>query len=246
MRFEARETIPHWLPWMAVAGAGIGTLCFAAILIAAAGASPLVGFRELFIGAFGSRNAITETGATATPLIFTGLAAAIAFRAKLWNIGAEGQLYAGALAVTYFGTGLIELPPFLMIPFLLIVACVAGSLTLLPMVLLRQFMRVDEVVTTLLTNFVIILLVSYLLEGPWKDPYSLGHRVRPLLIPGAAAVMPRSRLHLGFAIAWFPRSSFGLYSHGLFWFSGKAVGLNSQQQGMPAFRLPKRLFASDC
>ena len=63
MRFEARETIPHWLPWMAVAGAGIGTLCFAAILIAAAGASPLVGFWELFIGAFGSRNAITETGA---------------------------------------------------------------------------------------------------------------------------------------------------------------------------------------
>ena len=67
MRFEARETIPHWLPWMAVAGAGVGTLCFAAILIAAAGASPLVGFKELFIGAFGSRNAITETGATATP-----------------------------------------------------------------------------------------------------------------------------------------------------------------------------------
>ena len=239
MRFEARETIPQWLPWMAVAGAGVGTLCFAAILIAAAGASPLVGFRELLIGAFGSRNAITETGATATPLIFTGLAAAIAFRAKFWNIGAEGQLYAGALAVTYFGTGLIELPPFLMIPFLLIVACVAGGLTLLPMALLRQFMRVDEVVTTLLTNFVIILLVSYLLEGPWKDPYSLGWPQGAAIIDAGVLpqLVPRSRLHLGFAIAVVSAIIIWLVqSRTVFGFSGKAVGLNqsaARHAGIP-------------
>jgi simple sugar transport system permease protein len=239
MRFEARETIPQWLPWLAVAGAGVGTMCFAAILIATAGASPLAGFKELFIGAFGSRNAITETGATATPLIFTGLAAAIAFRAKFWNIGAEGQLYAGALAVIYFGTGLIELPSFLMIPFLLIVACVAGGLTLLPMVLLRQFMRVDEVVTTLLTNFVIILLVSYLLDGPWKDPYSLGWPQSAAIIDAGVLpqLVPRSRLHLGFAIAVASAIIIWLVqSRTVFGFSGKAVGLNqsaARHAGIP-------------
>ena len=76
MRFEMREQTPAWLPWAAIFLAGIVTLCFAAVLLVFAGASPLDGFRELFIGAFGSRNALTETGATATPLILTGLAAA--------------------------------------------------------------------------------------------------------------------------------------------------------------------------
>ena len=110
MRLEIREQTPAWLPWAAIFLAGFVTMSFAALLLVFAGASPIDGFKELFIGAFGSRNALTETGATATPLIFTGLAAAVAFRAKFWNIGAEGQLYAGALAVTFFGTGMIELP----------------------------------------------------------------------------------------------------------------------------------------
>ena len=230
MRFEAREHIPQWLPWLAVAGAGVGALCFAGALIAVAGASPLLGFKELFVGAFGSRNAITETGATATPLIFTGLAAAVAFRAKFWNIGAEGQLYAGALAVTYFGTGMIELSSYLMIPFLLIVAAIVGGMTLLPMILLRQFMRVDEVVTTLLTNFVIILLVSYLLEGPWKDPYALGWPQGAAIIDNGVLpqLVARSRLHLGFAIAIIAAVLIWIVqSFTIFGFAGKAVGMNN-------------------
>ena len=170
MRLEAREHTPLWLPWIAILSSGLITLIFAAILLI----RPVTGFYELYKGAFGSKNSIAETGATATPLIFTGLAAAIAFRARFWNIGAEGQLYIGALAATYFGTGLVVFSPLVMVPFLLLTGFLFGALALLPMVLLRQFLKVDEVVTTLLMNFVIILLVSYLLEGPWKDPYSLG------------------------------------------------------------------------
>ena len=230
MRLEIREHTPAWLPWAAIFLAGFVTMSFAAVLLVFAGASPIDGFKELFIGAFGSRNALTETGATATPLIFTGLAAAVAFRAKFWNIGAEGQLYAGALAVTFFGTGMIELPAYLMIPFLLIVACIAGGITLVPMMLLRHFMRVDEVVTTLLMNFVIILLVSYLLEGPWKDPFSLGWpQAASIIDPGVLPqIVPRSRLHLGFLIAiavavlvWL------VQSRTVFGFQSKAVGFNS-------------------
>ena len=244
MRFEMREQTPAWLPWVAIFLAGIVTLCFAAVLLVFAGASPLDGFRELFIGAFGSRNALTETGATATPLIFTGLAAAVAFRAKFWNIGAEGQLYAGALAVTFFGTGLIELPPYLMIPFLMTVACVAGGLTLVPMMLLRQYLRVDEVVTTLLMNFVIILLVSYLLEGPWKDPYSLGWPQAASIIDAGVLpqIVPRSRLHLGFLIAvmaallvWF------VQSRTVFGFHSKAVGFNPVAAKHAGISLPRTM-----
>ena len=101
-------------------------LIISCFFIFLAGVSPLTSLKELLIGSFGSRNAIAETLSRATPLILTGLAASIAFRAKFWNIGAEGQLYAGALAVTFFGTGLIELPSILMIPFLFLVGAIAG------------------------------------------------------------------------------------------------------------------------
>ena len=229
MRLVEREQTPAWLPWCAILSSGFVTLIFAALLILAAGASPIEGFLELFKGAFGSKNAVAETGATATPLIFTGLAAAIAFKAKFWNIGAEGQLYTGALATTYFGAGLFEFSAFIMIPFLISVGFIFGALALLPMVLLRQFLRVDEVVTTLLMNFVIILLVSYLLEGPWKDPYSLGWpQASPIIDQGVLPqILPRTRLHLGFAIAilvafiiWY------IQTKTLFGYSSKAVGHN--------------------
>ena len=157
------------------------------------------------------------------------MAAAIAFRARFWNIGAEGQLYIGALAATFFGTGLLQFSPLVMIPFLFLMGFIFGALTLLPLALLRQYLKVDEVVTTLLMNFVIILLVSYLLEGPWKDPYSLGWpQAAPIVDPGVLPqIIPRTRLHLGFAIAviiaiviWYVQSKT------LFGFVTKAVGFN--------------------
>ena len=116
-----------------------------------------------------------------------------------------------------------------MIPFLFLMGFIFGALTLLPLVLLRQYLKVDEVVTTLLMNFVIILLVSYLLEGPWKDPYSLGWpQAAPIVDSGVLPqIIPRTRLHLGFAIAvsmaiviWYVQTKT------LFGFSTRAVGFN--------------------
>src|SRR3546814_7155808 len=114
----------------------------------------------LLRGAFGSVFAVTETLTRAAPLIFTGLAAAVAFRAKLWNIGAEGQLYAGPLAATWIGTGMVTLPPLLMVPLLFLDGALAGGLLLLVPAILTLKPRVDEVVTTLMLNFIVILFVK--------------------------------------------------------------------------------------
>jgi simple sugar transport system permease protein len=157
----------------------------------------------LFKGAFGSVFALTETLTKATPLILTGLAAAVAFRAKFWNIGGEGQLYCGALAVTWIGAGMISLPPVLMIPLLLLVGALAGGFALILPVFLKAKLKVDEVVTTLLLNFIILLFVNYLLEGPLKDPMTLGWpQAAPIIDAGVLPVLvKKSRLHLGFIIA---------------------------------------------
>ncbi len=232
MRLEPRAAVPWTLSLAAPAGAVVVSLALCGFLIAWAGAPVLRAYAQMFQGAAGSLFALTETLARATPLIFTGLAAAIAFRARFWNIGAEGQLYLGAVAATVLGTGAIGgLSPWLMIPLLMIGGALAGALLLMGPTLLKLRLGVDEVVTTLLLNFIVILFVGLLLEGPLKDPMGLGWpQAEPIVAEGELPkLFGGMRLHLGFVIAvglaivlWFVdrRTTFG--------YAARAVGLNPQ------------------
>jgi len=179
------------------------TLVLTSILVLAAGASPLSVFYLVARGAAGSQFALLETLTRATPLIFTGLAIAVAFRAKLWNIGAEAQLYMGGVMTVVLGTGALPLPAPILIPILMIAAMLAGALMLLGPAVLKTRFGVDEVVTTLLLNFIVLLFVSMLLEGVLKDPMGLGWPQSQKII--AEAQLPRliqgKRLHYGFVIA---------------------------------------------
>lgn len=220
-------------------------LLISSFFILLAGVNPLDSYKELFIGSFGSKNAVAETLSRATPIILTGLAASIAFRARFWNIGAEGQLYAGALAVTFFGTGIIELPAIIMIPFLFMVGAIAGGLLLLPLVLLKIYYKVDEVVTTLLTNFIVILLVSYLLEGPWKDPMSLGWPQGASVIDQGILpqILSKTRLHLGFIFSIISAILIWIVlSKHLIGYKIKAVGFNSSAASHSGIPVLKTIF----
>lgn len=203
MQLEPREETSLWLVIFAPVLAIVVAFILCAGLIIWAGEPVLTAYGLLIKGAVGSRLAITETLTRATPLIFTGLAAAVAFRAKFWNIGGEGQLYFGALAAIIFGTGWVVLPAAVMIPFLFFTGACAGGLALILPVFLKTRIGVDEVVTTLLLNFVILLFVSFLLEGPMKDPMSLGWPQTAPVIPEAELpkLVARSRLHFGFPMA---------------------------------------------
>ena len=119
----------------------------------------------------------SETLTRATPLVMTGLAATVAFKARLFNIGAEGQLYVGAIAAIavgglHGGSG-FEQSPMLLFPLMMAAAALAGALLLLGPALLKLRLGVDEVVTTLLLNFIVLLGVGALLDGPMKDPTAL-------------------------------------------------------------------------
>ncbi|MCP5081938.1 MAG: ABC transporter permease [Alphaproteobacteria bacterium] len=203
MIIEPRPSVSILRAGLAPVWAILFAMALCAVLIAWAGGSVLTAYGLLFKGAFGSAFAINETLTRSIPLIFTGLAASIAFRAKFYNIGAEGQLYAGALAATFFGTGLVTLPPFLMIPFLVIMGALAGGLLLLVPVLLKTKLKVDEVVTTLLLNFIVLLVVGYLIEGPWKDPMSLGWPQAASIIDEGVLppLLAKGRLHAGLILA---------------------------------------------
>ena len=179
------------------------TLVVGMVLAAVAGADPLAALGGIAVGAAGSRFAVLETLNRATPLVFTGLAVAVAFRARLWNIGAEAQLYAGALMAVLLGTGALGWPAWALLPTMAAAAALAGAACLLWPAWAKLRLGADEVVTTLLFNFVMLLLVSMLLEGPLKDPMGMGWPKSERLVPDAR--LPRMveglRLHWGFGVA---------------------------------------------
>jgi general nucleoside transport system permease protein len=203
IRFEPRTRAPLALRLGTQVGAVAAALALAAIPLAIAGAPLLRAFGLMAQGAAGSIFAITETLTRATPLIFTGLAAAVAFRAKLYNIGGEGQLYMGALAAVAIGTGAVIAPPYILIPLVLLAAAVAGALMMLGPTLLRVRLGVDEVVTTLLLNFVVLLFMQMMLEGPLKDSMGGGWPQSEPIVPEGSLppLFERMRLHAGFIVA---------------------------------------------
>jgi len=216
------------LPPVTALGATVAIASFLAML---AGANPFSVFGLILNGAFGSKFAILETLNRATPLIFTGLAVAVAFRAKFWNIGAEAQLYAGALLTVLLGTGLLPWPSIAIIPTLALFSILAGAILLLVPALLKPRFGVDEVVTTLLFNFIFLLFVSMLLEGPLKDPMGMGWPKSARLLPEAR--LPRLvdglRLHWGFGLAILSAISvWVVQSRMTLGYEMRAVGLNRQ------------------
>ena len=204
MRFERREDVSLPALFIAPFAAIAVTLVLCAGLIAMAGVNPLTAYAEMLKGAFGSRLSVTETLTRAVPLMLTGLAAAVAFRARLWNIGGEGQFYIGALVAAGLGHDLVSgLPVPLAIAVLMLASMAAGAALLVGPALMRLRFGIDEVVTTLLLNFIVLLFVGLMVEGPLKDPMAFGW---PQSVPVASGLrlpdlVPRSRLHVGLILA---------------------------------------------
>lgn len=211
MRFVLRGREPRWVLPAAVTSAVLLTVLLTAIPIRLAGANPRAAFERYLITPLSTVPGLYEVLLTATPLIFTGLAVAIAFRAGYWNIGAEGQFLIGAVGVTWVGLTFPGLPAWAALPLGLIAGIVGGIVWSLVPAALKRRGGIDEVVTTLLLNPVALLVVQGLLAGPWRNSTS-GFADSDTLGPGFTLppIVPGTRLHWGFtvavigiAIAWF-------------------------------------------
>ena len=193
-----------------------------------AGYDPLAAYRTLFIGAFGSLNNLAETLLRATPLILIGAGLAIAFRANVWNIGAEGQFYAGAVGCNAAGISLGGLPSGLSIPLVLLTGMLCGAMWALLAGILKVRFGANEIVTTIMLNFIAVIATSYLVTGPMIEEVGM-YPQSGQIAEGARLpyILPNTRLHLGLLLAL----AAAVALHVLLWkttlgFEIRTVGLN--------------------
>jgi simple sugar transport system permease protein len=172
MRIERRLEQPRWLSVVVpVASLGVAFV-LAGIVLAATGHDPFASYRRLFDAAFLATGALEQSFVSATPLLFTGLAAAVAFRMQLFNIGGEGQLYLGAVGSVAIALLLAGAPAGVQIVAMVAVGAAFGAAWALIPALLRAFLSTNEIITSLMLNYVAGLLLSYLIfdsQSYWRD-----------------------------------------------------------------------------
>lgn len=185
-------------------------------------------FEAMYVGSLGSATALTETTAEAAPLIAAGLGVALAFRAGLFNIGAQGQAVMGALVGAYLGFSIKGLPIFLHLPLVILAGVLMGALWGGVVGLIKARTGAHEVILTIMMNYVAANILSFLLKQPFMRQPGTSNPIAPVL--EWSATLPRvagTRLHLGFGLAllaalgcWWllERTRFGLRL--------QAVGLN--------------------
>jgi simple sugar transport system permease protein len=180
-----------------LAAVGVG-LVLSSIVLAAIDVSPWEALTSLLEGAFGSTFALEQSALKAIPLALTGLAVALCLRLRLWNIGAEGQFHAGAIGASWAALAFPSMSPWVLLPLMIIAGTLGGALWAALAAVPRALWGVNEIITTLLLNYVAILAVAYLVTGPWRSEASFNLPVSDTFPSGA--VLPRigdSLLHIG-------------------------------------------------
>jgi simple sugar transport system permease protein len=192
MRIERRLRQPKWLMLAVPVGSVVVAFGLMTLVLLATHHSPGHTFWRLIDTGFGSRFALNETFVSATPLLFTGLAAAVAFRMQLFNIGGEGQLYAGAILGAAAGIALGNHSGWVSVPGMILAGAAGGAALALVPAILRAFFSTNEIITSLMLNYVGALVIDYLIfdsQSYWRDTSSQSAKVFPQgkNLPDAAA-----------------------------------------------------------
>ena len=204
------------------------------VIIAFVGGNPILAYRGLIEGSFGSTKALSETAVWATPYIFAGLAVALAFKGGLFNIGAEGQLAVGAVASSLIGYALPEwlgydLPAIIHLPLAVLFGVLMGGLWAAIVGWLKAYTGGHEVINTIMMNYIALNTTSFLLNGVMKDRSPTNVIARTPLIADSARIPPifdGLRVHWGFILAL-------LVAFGIWWLLNKTtVGFQIRTVGL--------------
>ncbi len=243
-RLVKTDNPPFWIKPLIPILALLGTFILTSGLIILANANPFDAYYYFLISPLENQTSLLEVLVKSTPLMITGVAITYAFATGYYNIGAEGQLYAGAIAATGIGMGMHGVPAIIALPLMIVGGFAAGMAWALIPALLKVKMAVDEVVTTLLMNSIMAYIVSAILNGPWRDPNS-GWPQSQEIAPSAVffKLIPRSRLNFGFIVAiilililWIvmTRTSFGLKM--------RAIGLGKPAAKFAGIKVERTIF----
>lgn len=186
--------------------AGAAGLVVGAVMLLLLGANPIEAYSAMAEGAFGSPNAFADTLVKATPLLFVGVGICIAYRGGVINIGGEGQIVVGSIAAAAVALTFPTLPALVMVPSVLLAGFIGGALWGAVAGVLKSYFRVNEVLSTVMLNFIAIQFMGFLLHGPLLDPTELDNSIRVpqterLPIASDLARWVPTRLHLGVALA---------------------------------------------
>jgi general nucleoside transport system permease protein len=219
-----------------------GALIVSGVIIAASGSNPATAFAAVVSGAFGSLDSLSEVGVKACPLLLAGLAIAVSFQAGVWNIGAEGQLLMGALAMAALGTRGGRWPAWLDLTADLGLAAAVGAAWAGIAGQLKLRRNVNEVISTIMLNFIALGLVSYLVQGPLMEAGGRYPQTDPIL---AELWMPRLapyRVHLGLLIALVAAVALQiLLYHTVPGYEMRAAGLNPVAARLAGIDVDRRL-----
>jgi simple sugar transport system permease protein len=253
IRIERRLQQPRWLSFVVPIGSIVVAFGVMTVVLLATHHPPLETFHKLFDNAFIGSSALNATFVAATPLVFTGLAAAAAFRMQLFNIGGEGQLYAGAILGAAAGIAIGNHSGWVSIPAMVAAGAAGGAaLALIPAVL-RAYLQTNEIITSLMLNYVAALVLNYLIfdsESYWRDTSSATAKVFPQgkTLPPAAnwptttvgqLVLPLGLL-LGVALAvlvWV------LYTRTRFGFEVQVIGDSPRAASYAGMRTRRKILA---
>ncbi len=166
------QTTNPWVDFFAIILALLAGLAISALIIIASGKNFQEAFGSLLEGIYGNSKYFQQTLIRTVPLIFTGLATVVAFRGKIWNIGGEGQFLAGAMMTAWISTHFASLPQTILVPLIIVGAMLGGALWAGIAGFLRAKYNVNEIIVTVMLNYLIEFILSYLLQGPWQDKSS--------------------------------------------------------------------------
>jgi ABC-type uncharacterized transport system permease subunit len=237
---EARTDVPTWMAYGTPVFTILAALVVSGFALLALGVSPVEAYEIMFLQTLTTQFGLTETVAKGVPLIFAGLAVYLPLKANLWNIGAEGQLFMGAVVGTWIGLN-VSLPIFAQLPLMLLGAGIAGALWVAIPAWLRAKWGINEIITTLLFTFVAADLKNYVVRGPMQAPGANFPQTAQLPIAARLPKLPVVGLPSGVLIAiLFVALTYLLVNHTRLGFEINFIGANdaaAEQAGMSKYKI---------
>ncbi len=202
IRLEARGQPSRRMVWLSPIVAVALTIAASMVMFAILGTDPVAAIYNYFIDPLTTRNGVAELFVKATPLVLIGVGLSFCFKANVWNIGAEGQLTIGALAGGGLALAFYDVDTVLLLPAMLVAGILGGMAWAAIPALLKTRFNTNEILTSLMLTYVALLVLSYLVHGPWRDPDGFNFPESRLFHDSATLpqLVSGTRLHIGWLI----------------------------------------------